>query len=142
MVSYPQWSQNKLRGPRIRRPELDWGNIYLFGYQPDRSDRNFQTQDIMPVFIVTHARNNQMWGINVIGLPDRAIRMRVLKMYRAAMGKKTEIERARALYDIRRFVSSNRKLYQAFRPYKYSNIKTRVVQLTPEDVDELITRII
>lgn len=142
MVSrYSRWAAEKIKSGQNRSNPIDLGDTFVFGYQPDKSERDrMPDQDIMPVFIILQAYSSRVYGVNVIGLPHKRARIAVLDKYREALETKSQRIKMRSLYDIRRLVSTSYR--PAYVSYKWANIKTRVAKLTVDDLDELARRIL
>lgn len=142
VTRFSRWAMNKLSRTDLRKPDLELGGVYIFAYEPDRKEGELPPQDLMPVFIITHAYSNRLWGINMQGLPNKQVRIQMLDRYKEAMAQNTDTARMRALYQIRRIVQNNKTYAPAYVSYKPANIKTRVASCSIEDLEELIRRIL
>ena len=141
MVDFNTWAKQKFTDKSVRPGKLKFGGAYLFAYKP-RSRENMTDIDLMPVFIITSYYANTIWGINIIKIPNKELRMKILRQYVKALESKSETELAKSLYDIRRAAQIRKDTASAYMPYKWNNIKSRIIPLEIEDLEQLIKRVL
>ena len=143
---YGNWASSLIRARgQNQRTNLEFGDVYVFGYQPDRAEERsglIQTQDLLPIFMVTRAYRKTMSGVNILGIPTKSGQKRMLERIKKAIDSDKSANKARAVYDIERLTRVSKDFANANKSYKWNNIKTRVVKLTPEDLEELAIRIL
>ena len=145
-TEYRTWLARKMREQRVLRTQLELGGIYTFGYEPVPSKKAEEIkgeQDNLPLVIATRAYPTGILGVNVRAIPQRALRLRLLERYTDAIEGGTS-DQMRSLAGISRMVQSQGPTRDsgAYKLFKWKNIKTKVVQVTVEDLRHLIEKVI
>ena len=142
---WDRWVMSKMRKIRVDRTDIEIGGVYMFAYVPNKTELKrglYGGQDMMPLLILTSMNGRGLLGVNVKGLPDRALRIRVLENYKKSIETSDLKERLKGLMLISRTVQRQNPLKSAYKFFKWSDIRSKVVKLTPEELEEAITRIL
>ena len=121
------------------------GGIYIFAYGPTRKQINsgaYGGQDMLPLLILTKKFGTGMLGVNVRGIPDKGLRIRMLERYKDAYDTDDLEKRLAGLMLISRIVQSQPPLKPAYKFFEFSSIRGRkIIKLTVEELEYAITRI-
>jgi len=139
-ATYQNWVTRKMRSPSSKLATLEFGRSYLFGYEPDRSERNMTPLDMVPLFIVTRVRNGGLLGINVLSLTSITHRRRIVEEYIRIMSLPKEDDRKDALLRMELAVKANGSTKPALKFYSKNRIKGRIIEVLPEELATLVTR--
>lgn len=141
-MKYATWISQRLRRGNLRPIELQIGKPYAFGYKPGRGEGEKSEVDMAPVFIPLFFRSNGMRGVNLVALRDPALRRSFMQIYQKAIVAESEATMAKALYNLYRLITTDKRYFVANRMYIWKNIKTKIAELSAEDLDELSKRIL
>ncbi len=140
---YERWLKRQQIGKKpTRRTEMDVGQIYVFGYRPEKREKNFAPEDALPLFIVTRYLNGGVFGINLLRVPSRLMKERILSMVDEANLQMDKKKTEGMLIALHRKLSSTPMLKGAVRFYRGSLIEGRIVMVDRDQLDDLVKRVL
>lgn len=92
-----------------------------------------------PLMIVTRAYSHGIYGIDMARM-DRRLRPGVLKDYKAAMAEKSELKRNGRLFEIERKLANFKASKHSVVSYKARSIKSRIAEVTVEELEDLVRK--
>jgi len=125
-MNYKEWISRRL-GQSKGRAELKFGGIYLFDVR----------RQLPPVMIVTRAYTHAIYGFDLSKMSNN-LRRAVMSEYKKAMAETNELRRNGKLFNIERRLKNYRVSKDSVVSYKTRDILSRVVELTPTEIDEFI----
>lgn len=141
--AFERWLKQIQRERTERLTDLELGGIYVFGYEPPKKVRKlFGPHDVLPLLILIKASGSMLLGINVRKIPYRTTRIRILERYLEALESDNEQDKHKVLRDLSRTVQRSDPMKNAYYPYQWQHIQTKVNKVSTDDLKYLIENVL
>lgn len=135
---YATWAKRKLMDPRILPRKIEPGSLYLYLYD---SDKNLELS-LAPLVLPLRIMNRGFYALNLLMVPRRDLKYKILKEYMNIAGIDSERRRERDYLRLYQALRGHGLFKHALEFYKYTEIKSRVVSPPLDEVEGLIRRVL
>ena len=121
---------------------MEWAKAYLFAYLPEVGVENDHgPQDMIPLVIITRRISGRgFMGINLVGIPSLYRKRKLIEAFAEASAIPKTSERIRAMLRLELLVRNSEETKGAFKFYRRSRIKGRIIEAGPTDLEELLEK--
>lgn len=135
---YASWAKRKLMDIRILPRQIEPGSLYLFLYD---SEKNLELS-LAPLVLPLRTMNRGFYAINLLMIPRRDLKYKIIKEYMDIAGIDSARRRDRDYMKLYQALRNHGLFKQSLEFYRYTEIKSRVVSPPLEEVEGLIRRVL
>jgi hypothetical protein len=135
---YASWAKRKLMDNRVLLRNIEPGSVYLFLYDSNES----LEFSMAPLVLPLRMSNRGFYGANLLMMPRRDLKSKVLKEYIDISGVESLRKKERDYDTLYGALRSHNILKHSLVFYTYNKIKSRVVSPPVDEVETLIRRVL